>query len=587
MERYKFFSFLTKTSKLFDRIDDKKQEGITKAMIKDGKKIAARVVAILCLSGVVVGGAVYANKTNLKDRIWLNQHVSIEDSMNGEDISEINNAKAVSFWNLDYQQTVTNKINKEVKNGDYTIENPLLVINPYGSNTCSVNVYFKAEEGATLEYEVSTSDYGTFKATAYTGEDGTLYQAQLLGFMPEEENTLTLTLTKDGNTIGTSTHTITMSAAASTLTKKLEYTDGESTQALENGLYVSFGHSKSFDANIYLYDNEGILRGELPVREYRSDRILFVDDCILYSYGFNKIAKVNHLGQIVETYKFSNEYEFHHDFIYDEGKERLLMLASKPSDGTIEDLILELDLKTGETIELVDMKDLMPETYENAIKPEGKEQLDWIHINALQLTDDGDILLSSRETSTIVCITDVDTEPKLNYLISDASMWEGTAYEDYVFTKEGDFTAQAGQHSITFMNEESAELPDGQYYMYMFNNNFAWSATRPEITWENYEGVGTFANPAEHSQYYQYLVDTNNKTFTLVKEFDVPYSAFVSSAELLNGNYIIASGSTSQYGEYDNDGTLIRHFEYKDNKYVYRVFKYGFENFYFAADSES
>ena len=187
----------------------------------DGKKVLATTIAVLCLAGVAVGGAVYAKETNLKDRIWLNQHVSIEQASSGDgEVQEINNAKAVSFWNLDYQQTVTNKINKEVKNGNYTIENPLLIINPYGTNTCSVNVYFEAEEGATLEYEVSTDDYGTFKATAYTGEEKGLYQAQMLGFMPEEENTVTLTLKKDGETIGTSTHTVKMLSAASKGPKK-------------------------------------------------------------------------------------------------------------------------------------------------------------------------------------------------------------------------------------------------------------------------------------------------------------------------------------------------------------------------------
>ena len=108
----------------------------------DGKKVLARTIAVLCLAGVAVGGAVYAKETNLKDRIWLNQHVSIEQVNSGDgEVQEINNAKAVSFWNLDYQQTVTNKINKEVKKGNYTIENPLLIINPYGTNTCSVNVH--------------------------------------------------------------------------------------------------------------------------------------------------------------------------------------------------------------------------------------------------------------------------------------------------------------------------------------------------------------------------------------------------------------------------------------------------------------
>lgn len=558
-----------------------KEKGST-AMKKEWKKVVGRTVGILCISGVITAGLVYAKDTNLKDRIWLNQHVSIENAKSGvDDVKAINNAKAVSFWNLDYQNTVTNKIKNMLKDGNYTVENPLLIVNPYGTNTCSVNVYFEAEEGAKLNYRVSTKEYGVFEETAYTKEGSTLYEAQLVGFMPGEENTVTLTLSKGDTVLGQSEHSITMPEAASKVTKKVDYTDGESTQPLSNGLYVAFGHSKSFDANIYMYDNNGVLRGELPVREYRSDRLLFIDDCIFYSYGFNKIAKVNRMGQIVDTYKFSSDYELHHDFIYDEKNDRILMLASSTIGETVEDLILSLDLKTGKTIELVDMKDLMPEAYENAVQPDAKEKLDWIHINSLQLTNAGDLLLSSRETSTIVCVTDIDSEPKLSYLLCDPSMWEGTDYEEYMFTKVGDFTAQAGQHSITVMHEESESLPEGQYYLYMFNNNFTYSGTRPQIKWDNYKGAGNYKAQADYSKYYRYLVDTKGKTFTLVKEFDVPYSPYVSSAENYGDNFVIASGSVSNYGEYDQEGTLIRHFEFNDEKYVYRVYKYEFENFYF------
>lgn len=569
------------------------------------RKIIKGAVALICVAGILVGGGIYAKETNLKDRIWLSKYVSVTESSEQDSISVINNAKGVSIWNTDYQDTVTKKINSTFKKGDYTIENPLLLINPYGTNTCSVNVYFEAEEGATLTYQVSTDEYGVFEQTAYTGNDGKKYEAQLLGFMPGEENTVTLTLTKDGEVIGQSEYTVTMPEAASDVTKQMEIEEGTSTQELTNGLYAVIGHSKNFDANVYLYDNNGVLRGEIPLKSYRSDRLLFIDNCMVYSYDTNKIAKVNRLGQIEETYKFSKDYELHHDFIYDEANNRILMLASNTTGETIEDLVLSLDLNTGETTQLIDMKDVMPEAYEAAIQPSYKKKLDWIHINSLQLTSEGDLLLSSRETSSIICVTDIDAEPTLSYIISDSSMWEGTVYEDKVLTKEGGFVAQAGQHSITYMKVESEELEDGQYYLYMFNNNFGYSGSRPGIKWTNYEGVGNYQKTADASKYYRYLVDTNKKTFTLVKEFDVPYSPYVSSAENYGDNFVMGSGAIAKveglqvdegyvaengkpdssylscFGEYDQDGVLIRRFRFYDDKYLYRTYKYDFNNFYF------
>lgn len=156
------------------------------------------------------------------------------------------------------------------------------------------------------------------------------------------------------------------------------------------------------------------------------------------------------------------------------------------------------------------------------------------------------------------------------------------------------------------MTEESEELEDGQYYLYMFNNNFGYSGSRPGIKWTNYEGTGNYKKVADASKYYRYLVDTNEKTFTLVKEFDVPYSPYVSSAENYQDNFVVGSGAIAKvdglnvdqgyvaengksdsdylscFGEYDQDGNLIRRFRFYDNKYLYRTYKYDFNNFYFA-----
>lgn len=573
-------------------------------MLKSAK-IVKRIAAIFCVVTLCVVGGIYAKETNLKDRIWLSKYVSIENAIKQEGIFVINNAKGVSIWNTDYQNTVTNKIHAALKKNKYTIKKPLLLINPYGTNTCSVNVYFEAEEGATFMYQVATKGYEIFEQTVYTEKSQRQYEAQLIGLIPGEENKLTLRLIKNGEVIGQSEHTIMMPEAASTLTKQMEIEEGKSTKELTDGLYAVIGHNKSFDANVYLYDNHGVIRGEIPVKKYRSDRLLFIDGYLFYSYDFNKIAKMNRKGQIEETYRFHKDYELHHDFIYDENNHRILMLATNKTEETLEDLILSLDLNTGETKELIEMKTVMPEAHEAAIQPSYKKKLDWIHINSLQLTKEGDILLSSRETSSILCVTDIDTNPALSYIISDSSMWEGTVYEEKVLAKDGDFIAQAGQHTIAYMQEESERLEDGQYYLSMFNNNFGYSGSRPKIKWTNYEGVGNYKKVATASKYYRYLVDTNKGTFTLVKEFDVPYSPYVSSAQNYQEHFVAGSGAIAKveelnvdegyeakndqsnenyrscFGEYDENGVLIRRFKFYDKKYLYRTYKYDFYQFYF------
>lgn len=82
--------------------------------------------------------------------------------------------------------------------------------------------------------------------------------------------------------------------------------------------------------------------------------------------------------------------------------------------------------------------------------------------------------------------------------------------------------------------------------------------------------------------YYKYLVDENKGTFKLVDKIAVDYSGYVSSVEEIDGNIVIDSGSKFTTYEFDSNGKLIRQFSLSGDTWVYRTFKYNFNNFWFV-----
>ncbi len=62
---------------------------------------------------------------------------------------------------------------------------------------------------------------------------------------------------------------------------------------------------------------------------------------------------------------------------------------------------------------------------------------------------------------------------------------------------------------------EDDSLESGQYYLYMFDNNFGYSKTRKDYDWIVNEGIQTSITEGTTSYYYQYLVDENEGTYTL------------------------------------------------------------------------
>ena len=483
------------------------------------------------------------------------------------------------------RQTKTQEeIEQKLETKLYTLEAPLVYYNPFGTNTRSANVYFTTAQDSKVTYTISVEDdsIADFTKSLATGEESGVtknHAYQLIGLIPNMENTITLTLyDKDGNQIGESSFAIQVPNVESDADETLTVEDA-STEELADGLFcVVYGRIDNLSLNISLYDNEGRLRGELPVESYRTDRILSIDGYLYYSISETKIVKVNRLGQMVQLYDLG-DYELHHDMVYDEEQNLFVILATDSTQDTVEDMIIQLNLETGEVTKLLDLKDLLPEAYEKAKLPEDKTKLDWAHVNAIQIIDGTDVVLSFRELSSIVKVQDIFTEPKLQYILSDKSVWEGTSYESYVYDKVGDFTSQAGQHAITYIEGEN----DGEYELYMFNNNFTYSGTRKDIDWSGYT-LSQVPVDERKSYYYRYKINENEKTFELVDSFEVPYSAYVSDAQQVDENYVVCSGAQKLFGEYDAEGNLIRSYQSSLEQYIYRTFKYDFEGVWFSKE---
>ena len=76
----------------------------------------------------------------------------------------------------------------------------------------------------------------------------------------------------------------------------------DTTSALSNGLYTVLGNdvTEENDEQTYmrLYDNDGVIRSEIPIISYRSHRILFEDNTMYLSVSSTKIVGVDQTGYV-------------------------------------------------------------------------------------------------------------------------------------------------------------------------------------------------------------------------------------------------------------------------------------------------
>lgn len=496
-----------------------------------------------------------------------------------------------TYYNEEMQQRLAQSLMTMMDGGEFTMEAPLAVLNPFGTGSNGLYLYFNTDTNCQIRYTVTTEDESipAYTATANSAQEfGKVQEFLLIGLVPGLENEVTLeAVNRQGEVKQSFTFTIQMPETTSGHANRLEATEGDSTAEMSDGLFCAMGLSDYYGYTFF-FDNDGILRYEMLLDGYHSDRILSLGDQILACVGSNKIARISRIGQVLQVYDLGR-FELHHDFNWGPDGE-LVALATNTEGETVEDQLISIDMESGEVTLLVDFSALMNSYFVTTEKVAAGSSFfwqaglwDWLHLNSVQyLAEEDAVVVSSRETSTILKVKNVHEEPAIDWMIGDDAFWEGTEFAQYSLTQKGDFTPQYGQHDVTVIYDDS--LPEGQYYLRMFDNNYWANSTRTEYIPSLPDSVGQALTEDESivSHVYYYLVDENAGTFQLAWSFDVPYSSVVSNAQLLEGgNYVVNSGVPQVYGEYDAEGNLIGQFQYHSMMNGYRVMKDDFVGYWF------
>lgn len=495
--------------------------------------------------------------------------------------------KMADVYQLSTQEKIQEQLLQLIESQTATFTQPLIVSNPFLTNTTGLYLAFSTDEAVKISYRIDAQGYPSFEKNLKQNEEyATSHQYQIIGCIPNVDNLITLTATtQDGQQQQMQFH-YTPPKLSTTSEMNYQLSKQESDESLSEGLFAVIGNQAGEKAT-YLVDNDGYIRAEMPIVNYNSMRLVFNNQQEMFmAVSDSKIVKINALGQVKQVLDLANtDYLLHHDYILND-KNQLIALATsktaKKQAGYVEDRIITIDLSTQEVTEIANFEELLPDLYQKATGIEehsnNKGYLDPVHINSLQLTDNQQLLVSSRETSTILALKpDEQGIYQVEYMMGDEAIWQGVGEcGQLLLEKEGNFTSQYGQHSITY--ETAEDLSAGQYYLSFFNNNSTIMDSRIDIS------LAKIADKTagKTSKYMKYLVDEKTNSYKLVESFDVPYSAYVSSVQNYQNHIIVDSGQQATFAEYTSSGKMIQRFTQKtDTKYLYRVYKYDFKNYYF------
>lgn len=507
-----------------------------------------------------------------------------------DDIEE----EGFTYYDITVQERLAGTL--EAMKGDgmtWTATTPLAVLNPFGTASNSLYLYFQTDVPTEVSYTIHVEDESipdyTAEAMDASGQEYTrTHEFQIIGLVPGKTNEVTMTISGSwGNARQIVSFTVDMPETRSGYATQLEVTDGASEAAQAEGLFAMM-RVNGYLGYGFFYDDAGVLRYEMVLEGFGLDRLLFDGDEIVTCVSSSKLARIDRLGRVTQVYSLDG-YELHHDIGFGADGE-VLALAEVAGGETVEDRVLSIDLETGDVTEILDFTQVM-EGYFDMTRPVGPTddffwqagEWDWIHLNSLQyMPEDDSLIVSSRETSTIIKVANIHSEPAVEWLAGDSRFWEDTPYADLCLTPVGDFVPQYGQHCVELLDNEG----NGVYTLAVYNNNY-WSLnSRDDFELDVADSVGTdlYGDGTETSQVYIYRIDENAGTFELTDSFDVPYSSIVSNGSRCgsSGNWTVNSGVSMVFGEYDSEGVLIREYKYECTMQNYRTFKYDMTGFWFG-----
>ena len=439
----------------------------------------------------------------------------------------------------------------------YTIDQPNVILNPYEISPLTALVIFETEE----EVAPTVTVVGKDKLSTFTHEfeSGTVHYLPIYGLYADYENQIIIEYGSVSKTITIKTEALPddFILPTSVHTKKSE---------LSNDLYFFTPSSSGYTC---CYDVNGDVRWYLTnyalweINRLDNGHLMVSTERLVNSpYYMSGLYEMDLLGKIYK--EISLEGGYHHDYF--EMPNGNLLVASNEfynDSGTVEDVVVEIDIHTGKVVKTFDLKNIL--NMEDG-KSENWTSYDWFHNNSVWYDlESNSITLSGRHQDAIINI-DYDTG-ELNWIIGDSTNWS-EEYQKYFFTPIGDdFEWQWSQHAAMI-------TPEG--YVFVLDNGNNKSKIKEEYV----------SASDSYTRGVMYKIDTDQMTIEQIWEYGKErgsefYSPYISDVDYLGkDHYIVHSGgivyvdgknSNEPAGLGGADKLESITVELKDNKEIFEI----------------
>lgn len=461
---------------------------------------------------------------------------------------------------LNNQKVTEEEIAHKIKGNTYTLEDPLVLLNPYGLSPLSALLVFNTED----EAKVSLKIYGKDLYTTFEHEFNdykTEHKVPVYALYADKENRVLVTTTSRDNEVQTNTITIKTEPLPNDFTHvKIEELQKEfvapgltfimGNKGLpvfenEDGPLDGPAYSQAFDMNgdtrWYLTDKRiGAIGAFIKLRN--GNMCVGSEKNEAGTYYKQSAYEMNLLGQIFHEYTVSG---MHHDF-EELPSGNIIALCREPESAGEEDYIVEFDRETAEIVREWDLKNIY--TVENQAAPNyldfkgNPETVDWIHANAVIYDESDNTFVISGRNQDAIFKFEIDSG-ELKWIATQPE----ERFSDHINSKllkpvNKDHTWHIGQHHIQKIGAND--------YIFFDNMSFYTKNDADDVDKSNKSSAAVI-----------FRVDEKNMTIEELWRSDEEignqnYSSVMGSVEYLGDQHVLVNYSSvnrNSEGDVDYD----------------------------------
>lgn len=424
---------------------------------------------------------------------------------------------------IDEQYAAEEKMLKEIKAGNFTLEAPYVKLNPYLIAPLTALVYFKTPDETTASVLVKGKEKAGDMSFAFPKAKE--HYLPIYGLYAGHDNQVEITLgTGAKKTLSIKTDKAPDSVhMPSMINTTAEYMDG-------NVMFVSPTSPGSTAAYDYKGDVRwyGTLNFAFDLKRAKNGRILIGTQRLLMPpYHTTGLFEMGMIGKIYKEFRVPGGY--HHDqFEMEDGN--LLILTQNPSRGTVEDMCALVDRNSGEILKSWDYQKCLPQDVGGS---GSQDTHDWFHNNSVWYDKKTNTLTFSGRHQDAIINIDYDSG-KLNWVIGDPEGWPEELVKKYFFKPVGDL----GKFDWQYEQHAAVVLPGGDVMCF---DNGHW---RSKVKEKYLEAKDNF------SRGVRYRIDTDKMEIEQVWQYGKErgaefFSTYICNVEYYGeGHYLVHSGGT-------------------------------------------